>query len=255
MLAKKRFGQNFLEDQHVIQKIIQALHLKATDHLIEIGPGRAALTEHLSIVACLDVIEIDRDLIPGLRALATQQHNLTVHATDALAFDYASLKTDKQALRIIGNLPYNISTPLIFHLLNYRDCIQDMHFMLQKEVVDRICAQAGDSNYGRLSVMTQYYCEVNSLFTVPASAFNPKPKVESAIIRLIPKATSALDAKNHDNLLKIVTTAFSKRRKTLRNSLNGLMTEARLLALDIDPQARPETLSLKDFVKIANTLD
>ncbi len=250
--AKKRFGQNFLHDKHIIAKIIHAIQANKKDHVVEIGPGKAALTNSLLTAKRLDIIEIDNDLIPGLQILANLHNNLTLHHTDALTFDYASLTTSNQSLRIIGNLPYNISTPLIFHLLRYKHIITDMHFMLQKEVVDRICAQPGSKTYGRLSVMTQYYCEAASLFVVPATAFTPIPNVESAIIRLKPHSAEKLTAKNHDNLQTIVTQAFSQRRKTLRNTLKGFVTEQQLCDINIDPQQRPEQLSVQDYIKIAN---
>ena len=249
--AKKRFGQNFLHDQHVIARITQAIHCEPHDHLIEIGPGKAALTQKLLSVAQLDVIEIDRDLIPGLIELTIKHKNLYIHNEDALNFDYSSLAKHPHSLRIVGNLPYNISTPLIFHLLSFKNLIKDMHFMLQKEVVDRISAEPGSKTYGRLSVMTQYHCKVVKLFEVPPSAFTPQPKVDSAILRLTPKEPE-LAVQDIDQLQLIVTHAFSQRRKTLRNSLKEFISSEALQMLQIDPQYRPEQLSVTEYVTIAN---
>lgn len=249
--AKKRFGQNFLHDQSVIRKISNAIHGADTDHLVEIGPGRAALTQMLLNVARLDVIEIDRDLIPELENLAQQHPNLHIHSADALKFNYSSL-ADNTLLRIVGNLPYNISTPLIFHLLTFKEHINDMHFMLQKEVVERICAEPGSKTYGRLSIMTQYHCVVENLFDVPPTAFTPQPKVDSAIVRLQPRKEMTIVATHPELLQQIVMHAFSQRRKTLRNSLRAFISTEQLEQLNIDPQHRPEQLSVQDYVTIAN---
>jgi 16S rRNA (adenine1518-N6/adenine1519-N6)-dimethyltransferase len=185
--ARKRFGQNFLHDQGVIGRIIRQINPKQGDHLVEIGPGQGALTDHLLSAANeLDVVELDRDLIPILRTMFFRYDDLRIHEADALKFDFSSLKNDDRPLRIVGNLPYNISTPLIFHLLAHAGLIQDMHFMLQKEVVERMSAGAGENNYGRLGIMTQYFCKVQALFVVGPGAFNPAPKVDSAIVRLTP---------------------------------------------------------------------
>jgi len=250
---RKRFGQHFLHDPHIIARIIQAIRPRADDRLIEIGPGRGALTlPLLAQVRQLAIIEIDRDLVAWWQA---QQHpNLTVHARDALKVDYCELQggmTDK--LRIIGNLPYNISTPLLFHLFKFLPCIEDMHFMLQKEVVDRMCAGAGDPAYGRLSVMVQFYCDVSKLFDVAAGAFTPPPRVESSIVRLRPKAV-AEDAVDSNTLQQLVAQAFSQRRKTLRNSLKSWFSAEQLQDLDIDPGTRPEQLDLAAFIKLARAV-
>lgn len=247
--AKKRFGQNFLHDQRIIENICQAIHCKATDHLVEIGPGKAALTEKLLTAKQLDIIEIDNDLIPHLSALANQYPNLVLHHQDALKVDYASFGNN---LRIVGNLPYNISTPLLFHLLHYKQCITDMHFMLQKEVVERICAEPNSKCYGRLSIMMQYHCQCTLLFTVPPTAFTPQPKVESAIIRLLPYDKPPFQVHDYSYFEKLVTQAFSQRRKTIKNTLKGLVSFEQLIELNLDPSMRPEQLSVADYVAIAN---
>lgn len=244
---RKRFGQNFLHDQNIINKIVNAIAPRPEDTMVEIGPGRGALTfPILEIVKQLDVIEIDRDLIQWWQE--KQLDNLTIHAVDALEVDLCSLKSEKN-LRVIGNLPYNISTPLLFHLFKHLDCISDMHFMLQKEVVDRIVAQPGSKTYGRLSVMTQFYCQAQLLFTVSRHAFNPPPKVESAIVQLVPHPHP--DKTDANMLAQVVRQAFSQRRKTLRNSLRDWFSFEQLEGLDIDPTARPETLDLDSFTRLA----
>lgn len=250
--AKKRFGQNFLIDQNVINRIIATLGNIEQDHIVEIGPGRAALTEYLLHAKHLDIIEIDNDLIVNLDKLIKSYSNVKLHHNDALQFDFNSLITDNQPLRIVGNLPYNISTPLLFHLLEYRNTISDMTFMLQKEVVNRICAQPGNKAYGKLSIMLQYFCQVENLFTVPATAFKPAPKIESAIIRLTPHKTISDVAKDFQHFQVIVTQAFSQRRKTLRNCLKTVISENKLKKLNIDPQQRPEQLTIADYILISN---
>lgn len=251
--ARKRFGQHFLHDQNIIEKIVGAIAPKPDDHIVEIGPGLGALTTKiLPLTKKLDVIEIDRDIIPKLIAQCTGLGELIVHETDALKFDFAKLNKDK--LRLVGNLPYNISTPLLFHILNNTTLIQDMYFMLQKEVVERMAAQPGEEAYGRLSVMLQYHCQAQLLFLVPPHAFNPPPKVDSAIVKLTPYASLPFVARNYGLFAEIVRTAFTQRRKTLRNCLRTLIDEKQLIALEIDPNLRPEKLSVEDFVKIANGL-
>jgi len=255
--ARKRFGQNFLEDHNIIRRIVKAIAPKAENNLVEIGPGKGAITEQL-ISSCpdLNVVELDRDLIPILLSKFIADYpNFKVHQTDALKFDFSSLLAQKDSpLRIVGNLPYNISTPLIFHLLTYNTQIKDMHFMLQKEVVLRLAAGAGEKNYGRLSVMVQYYCEVENLFLVPPESFDPQPKVESAIVRLTPHAVLPHPAKDIKTLEKLVNTAFQQRRKTLRNSLKQLMPAEDIEALGIDTGVRAERLTLADFVAISDKL-
>jgi 16S rRNA (adenine1518-N6/adenine1519-N6)-dimethyltransferase len=249
--ARKRFGQNFLQDTGIIQDIVANLQLQKTDHCVEIGPGLGALTfAILPQLNHLDVIEIDRNLVKNLQE--KKLSNLTVYESDVLKFDFNQL--EPTPLRIIGNLPYNISTPLMFHLFNFINSLQDMHFMLQLEVVERMAAEPDSEHYGRLSVMVQYYCDVIPLLTVPPSAFTPAPKVTSAVVRLVPKSASA--ERTHDEKLftQIVKAAFSQRRKTLRNTLKGLVTVDQLAAVGIDSQARAETISAEHYVKLANSL-
>jgi 16S rRNA (adenine1518-N6/adenine1519-N6)-dimethyltransferase len=254
--ARKRFGQNFLQDPGVINRIVGAIHPQPEQHLVEIGPGQGALTDQLSASSCqLDVIELDRDLIPGLLAAFSINPNFKLHSADALKFDYAALVGDGQPLRVVGNLPYNISTPLIFKLLESAPIIQDMHFMLQLEVVNRLAAEPGNKNWGRLGIMTQYLCEVESLFDVPPESFNPPPKVQSAIVRLTPRQTMPWPECSRSSLATIVRSAFAQRRKTLRNNLKGLIDDTALGALDIDPGCRAETLEITDFIAIANAID
>ena len=252
--ARKRFGQNFLHDQNVIQRIVSSLKAKAGDRIVEIGPGLGALTQPLiDAVGKIDVIEIDRDLVARL-----QQHYppevMTIHSHDALKFNFRTLVTADEKLRIIGNLPYNISTPLLFHLMEQLDVVQDIHCMLQKEVVERMAAQPGDGAYGRLSIMLQYHCEVVKLFNVGPGAFNPAPKVDSAVVRLIPHTTKTVQINNEKLFGKIVNQAFSQRRKTLRNCLKTFLNAEQIAACGIDPVARPEELSLADFARLSNTI-
>jgi 16S rRNA (adenine1518-N6/adenine1519-N6)-dimethyltransferase len=255
-VARKRFGQNFLHDPSIIGRIITAIRPRPADHLIEIGPGLGALTEELLEGAgALEAVELDRDLIPVLRTkFFMYGDKFQIHEADALKFDFSSLQNDDRPLRVVGNLPYNISTPLIFHLLSFSGLISDMHFMLQKEVVERLAAQAGDSAYGRLGIMAQYYCRVEKLFLVPPGAFNPPPKVDSAIVRLTPYTELPLKAEDTELLQEVVRIAFGQRRKTLRNNLKPLISGEQLEAIGIDPGLRPEKLELADFVKIADTV-
>jgi 16S rRNA (adenine1518-N6/adenine1519-N6)-dimethyltransferase len=254
--ARKRFGQNFLHDQGIIRQIIRSISPREGQHIVEIGPGLGALTEELLAEAnALDAIELDRDLIPILRTkFFNYEDRFRIFETDALKFDFAELRTDDRPLRVVGNLPYNISTPLIFHLLSHAGLIQDMHFMLQKEVVDRLASEPGTSDYGRLGIMTQYFCKVEPLFLVPPGAFNPAPKVDSAIVRLTPHAVLPHPAINERMLQDLLRTAFSQRRKTLRNNLRTLMDADALSALEIDPGLRPERLTLAEFVRISDYL-
>ncbi|MEW6646472.1 MAG: 16S rRNA (adenine(1518)-N(6)/adenine(1519)-N(6))-dimethyltransferase RsmA [Pseudomonadota bacterium] len=248
--ARKRFGQNFLHDRHVIDRIVRAIHPKAGERLVEIGPGLGALTlPLLQAAGRLEVVELDRDLIPKLEQQCAGQGELVIHSADALKFDFCALARGGK-LRLAGNLPYNISTPLIFHLLEQAHCIDDMHFMLQKEVVERLAAKPDTSDYGRLSVMVQYRCKVEQLFIVPPGAFTPAPKVDSAIVRLEPYAEPPVDV-DAGALERLVAQAFSQRRKTLRNTLKGLLDAAAIEAAGIDPQRRAETLSLEEFAALA----
>ena len=245
--ARKRFGQNFLTDQKIIDQIIATIAPKRDDNLLEIGPGQGAMTlPLLDRVDELNVIEIDRDLIDILNS--HKKPNLTIHQGDALNFD---LDDFNPPIRVVGNLPYNISSPILFHLLEHRDKVIDMTFMLQKEVVDRICAGPGSKKYGRLSIMMQYYCATEHLFDVPPESFNPAPQVMSSIVRLVPHEQPPVVVDSVKMLNTVVTTAFSQRRKTLRNSLKKLITEFDITALDIDPTLRAETISLQDFAKLS----
>lgn len=252
--ARKRFGQNFLQDPGVIERIVRAINPKPGEAMVEIGPGLGALTEEiLADNPQLQVVELDRDLVPVLRTKFFNYPDFRIHEADALSFDFRQLVTD-QPLRIVGNLPYNISTPLIFHLLSQADVIRDMHFMLQKEVVLRMAAVPGDNNYGRLGIMTQYFCRVQPLFEVGPGAFRPSPKVDSAIVRLVPHQTLPHPARDLATLQMVVRTAFNARRKTLRKALAGLVTVADLQQLGIDDGLRPENLSLAQYVAIADQL-
>ena len=254
--ARKRFGQNFLKDHNVIYNILANLQVQSSDHWVEIGPGLGAITEPLlKKNVNLDVVELDRDLIIYLNDKFNNQTNITIHSGDALNFNFAALVKDKQKIRIIGNLPYNISTPLLFHLLESAYCIDDMHFMLQKEVVDRICASAGSKKYGRLSVMIQYYCDTELVFDVSPESFSPIPKVRSSIVRLTPHQTPPVHIKSIKHLNKVVTTAFSQRRKTIRNSLKKVITEEQIIEQDINPTLRAESISLAEYAKLSLLID
>ena len=246
---RKRFGQNFLKDDLILQRMVAAIHPKPPEHLVEIGPGLGALTQGLLKEGVrLDAIELDRDLVTHLQRRFQGVEGFRLHSADALRFDFTPLMGESR-LRVVGNLPYNISTPLIFHLLEQGPVIADMHFMLQREVVDRLCAEAGEGAYGRLSIMTRYYCRAIKLFEVPPESFDPPPKVMSAIVRLVPHERPPVEV-DPKRLGRLVTAAFSQRRKTLRNALKGWCEVGALEAASIDPGARPETLSLKDYARI-----
>lgn len=252
--ARKRFGQNFLHDSNIIDRIGRAISPRASDALVEIGPGQGALTEQLvASGAPLTLVELDRDLVSILQRKFSDQPQVTLFQGDALKTDFASLYPE-QKLRVVGNLPYNISTPLIFHLLAQHQRIKDMHFMLQKEVVDRLAAKPNTKAYGRLSVMTQYYCQVESLFEVPPEAFSPRPKVTSAVVRLTPFDPLPCPAHSAEHLQVLVRDAFNQRRKTLRNALKAVASAEQIEAAGINPGARPETLALTDFVNLSNQL-
>ena len=254
--ARKRFGQNFLHDAGVIHRILRSIHARQTDHLLEIGPGQGAITEGLlGSGARLDVIELDQDLVPLLRLRFGLNPQFSLHQGDALKFDFSTLiQQPGDKLRVVGNLPYNISTPLIFHLLAHADSIEDMHFMLQKEVVKRMAAGPGGGDWGRLSIMVQYFCRVEHLFDVGPGAFNPPPKVDSAIVRLVPHAELPHPAKDHRMLERVVREAFNMRRKTLRNTLKQLMSNEQIEAAGVDGSKRPEQLDLAAFVRLADQL-
>ncbi len=261
--ARKRFGQHFLVDNNVVTRIVTAINPQQSDHIVEIGPGLGVLTEALlSCVPGMDAVELDRDIIPKLaeRCGAITETSsgtlskLTIHEADALQFDFMTLAGDKRPLRIVGNLPYNISTPLMFHLIESSQIISDMHFMLQKEVVNRLAARPGSKDFGRLSVMMQYHCQVDSLFDVPPESFDPPPKVNSAVVRLVPHKESPVEVSDVKTLAKVVTQAFSQRRKTLRNTLKPLLSAEKIKELGIDPVRRAETLNLDEFARLANAI-
>lgn len=259
--ARKRFGQNFLHDQQIIQSIVAAIYPQPDQFLLEIGPGLGALTEPVAEqVDQLTVIELDRDLAKRLRHHPFLQQKLQVIEADAMQFDFAQLfeqqqlASKQQKIRIFGNLPYNISTPLMFHLFQYHHLIQDMHFMLQKEVVKRLCASPNSKAYGRLTIMAQYYCQVMPVLEVPPSAFKPAPKVDSAVVRLVPHQQLPYPVKDIAWLNRVCSQAFNQRRKTLRNALSHLFSAENLTALGIDLNARAENLSIADYAKLANWL-
>lgn len=246
---RRRFGQNFLVDRGVVARLVDAIDPRAGERVVEIGPGPGALTEPLlERVDALDVVEIDRDLAAAL-ARRFPPERLRVHQTDALAFDFCSLGRD---LRVVGNLPYNISSPLLFHLAALTDCLRDCHFMLQREVVDRIVAAPGTKVYGRLSVMLQYRFHAERLLRVPAGAFRPAPKVESAFLRLVPHRPLPVAALDERVFAEVVARSFGQRRKTLRNALRELIAADDLAALGVDPARRAETLPVAAFVRIAD---
>ncbi len=258
---KKRFGQNFLHDAGVLQRMLRAIQPQADDRLVEIGPGEGALTalllQHLQH---LHVIEIDRDLAPLLQQRCAQAAagaplgELIIHQADALQFDFATLIPPQGGLRVVGNLPYNISTPLLFHVLEQANRIQDCHFLLQKEVVDRLAAAPGNKTYGRLSVMTQWRCRVEPLFKVGPGAFRPAPKVDSSFVRLLPHTEPPWPVQNFQHFSAVVAAAFAQRRKTLRNALQSMATAEAIRTAGIDPSARAETLGPAQFAHLSNTL-
>ncbi len=269
--ARKRFGQNFLVDDHIIGQIVDAIQPTPEDTIVEIGPGQGALTG-LLLANCpdLQVLELDRDLVALLQDKFRGHPGLRIHQGDALKTDFEQFRQNGQPLRIVGNLPYNISTPLIFHLLEFISknraqhsantaakggyAVRDMHFMLQKEVVDRLAASPGQKNYGRLSVMVQYHCQVQALIAVPPHAFQPAPKVDSAVVRLVPYEQPPFAATNITLLRQLVSACFQQRRKTLRNTLKNLVDPEQLKQLKTDLSVRPETLSVADFVHLSNLL-
>ena len=248
--ARKRFGQNFLHDEHWIGRIIAAINPQAGDTIVEIGPGQAALTRHIiNAIGHETAVEIDRDLAAWLQE--TFGDRLTLIEADALKLDWQSVHPDKR-LRIIGNLPYNISSPLLFHLMSVADRVIDQHFMLQKEVVDRMVAQPGSKVYGRLSVMLQYRYRMQKMFDVPPGAFTPAPKVTSSIVRMVPLPQEALLEVDAERFSSVVAAAFNQRRKTLRNALSKLLTQEDIESVGIDPSVRAESLPVEAFVRLAN---
>ena len=252
-VARKRFGQNFLTDDHVLHNIIDAIGPRPGDTMVEIGPGLAAMTALiLKELDHMHVVELDRDLVARLEK-AYPPNRLTVHAGDALKFDFGGIPVQEgRRLRVVGNLPYNISSPLLFHLAEYVNLVEDQHFMLQKEVVERMVAEPGTKAYGRLSVMLQWRYDMAMLFIVPPTAFDPPPQVDSAIVRMVPtRRQLPADA---DALSAVVQKAFSQRRKVIRNCVAGMFTEQQLIDAGIDPGARPEAVGLEQYVALANVL-
>ena len=248
--ARKRFGQHFLTDPGVVDAILRAVNATKDDVVVEIGPGQGAITTALAASAGhLHAVELDRDLVARLRRQYDDNPDVTIHQADALSFDFSTLGDQ---LRIVGNLPYNISTPLLFHLLNFRDRILDMHFMLQKEVVDRMAANPGGKSYGRLGIMLGCHLNIESLFDVDRSAFDPPPEVTSSVVRLDPLPPGAFNIEDEALLSKLVTNAFMKRRKTIRNSLRDHVDVTDLEAVGIDPGLRPEQISIAKFVELSN---
>jgi 16S rRNA (adenine1518-N6/adenine1519-N6)-dimethyltransferase len=250
-VARKRFGQNFLADPHYVRRIVDAVDPRPGENLVEIGPGLAAITGGLiERAGHITAIEIDRDLAARLRETFTPRQ-LSLHEVDALEFDFASLGFD---LRIVGNLPYNISSPLLFHIAEFDDRLRDLHVMLQREVVARMCAEPGTADYGRLTVMLQAKFAIRRLFIVPPGAFRPAPKVDSAIARLVPLGAAKPNITDSVLFARVVAAAFGQRRKTLRNALSTICDEAALRRIGIDPGIRGETLPVGDFVRMANAL-
>ncbi len=252
---RKRFGQHFLTDESILEEIIAAIGISPSDSIIEIGPGRGALTQYLlPLVGHLDVIEIDRDLTAYLQRHYQSMEKLTIHNADVLHFDWGSVLPSQPLKRIVGNLPYNITTPLLFKLFDWSTRIRDMHFLLQKEVVDRLTALPGSHNYSRLTVMAQYHAQLTMLLTVDATAFTPPPRVESAFVRIVPYPNPPVQALDLNVFAEVVREAFSHRRKTLANSLRKLITSSELESLNIDPHWRPQQITVENFVKISNIL-
>jgi len=252
---RKRFGQHFLRDASVIESIVAAIRPVPGERLVEIGPGLGALTVPLLKAAGeLDVVELDRDLLEPLRARCAGSGVLRIHHADALNFDFAALRGNGPRLRVTGNLPYNISTPLLFHLLAQAEHLLDLHFMLQRDVVERMAAGPGEDAYGRLSVMLQYRCRVEPLFDVGPEAFRPPPQVWSSVVRLVPRETLAVTVQDERCFAEIVRRAFAQRRKTLRNSLRELLDTRQIEAAGMDPGARPETLGLEAFAALSERM-
>ena len=249
---RKRFGQHFLTDTALVERMARAIAPADDQIVVEIGPGQGALTlPLLDRIEHLQVVELDRDLITELERRIAKQR-ITIHSADALKFDFASLMKDGQRIRVVGNLPYNISTPLMFHLLDQVEAIDDMCFMLQKEVVDRLVASPGTADWGRLSVMIQYYCRNDFLFFVPPTAFSPPPKVDSAVVRLTPYRQLPHPADDVDMLRRVVAQAFTQRRKVISNGLKSFLSSEQIAAAGVDPGLRPDSIGLEGFVALAN---
>ena len=253
--ARKRFGQNFLTDRGVVSRIVDSIAPQAGQLILEIGPGQAALTDPLADSGAeLHLLEIDRDLAARLRTRFITRDNVSVHEGDALKLDFGDISGGRP-FRLVGNLPYNISTPLLFHVLKWSELVTDMHFMLQQEVVKRMAAEPGGKTWGKLSLMCQYRCDVTPLFTVPPEAFSPAPRVQSAIVRLVPHTEPPVEIADMQAFERLVGQAFSQRRKTLRNSLRGLVGPSNMEAAGIDPGTRPETLSLEQFAVLTGLIE
>jgi 16S rRNA (adenine1518-N6/adenine1519-N6)-dimethyltransferase len=249
---RKRFGQHFLHDPFVIGKIIDAVNPQPGQTVVEIGPGQGAITlPLLERLGSLQAVELDRDLARALKARCAGHGRLVIHCADALRFDFSRLAPPEGRLRLVGNLPYNISTPLLFHLLEQRECIDDMHFMLQKEVVARMAARTGTKQYGRLTVMLAAFCRVESLFHVGPGAFRPPPRVDSSVVRLSPWRTPPFNVGDGQAFAALVNRAFSMRRKTLKNALKGMLAESGIMAAGVDPGCRAETLDPATFAALA----
>jgi 16S rRNA (adenine1518-N6/adenine1519-N6)-dimethyltransferase len=252
---KKNLGQHFLVDQTIIDKIVLAVNPKPDDFLVEIGPGQGAITfPLLKKHGSLTVIEFDRDLITPLMESAEGMGDLTIIHKDVLKVDFSKLAADRPAIRLVGNLPYNISTPILFHVLEHAPAVRDMHFMLQKEVIDRMAAEPGSKVYGRLTVMLQARCEVTPLFMVPPHAFRPPPKVDSAVVRLVPLSEDKIQIQDAVLFENLVRDAFGQRRKTIRNAMQSLCSSNDIEAVGLRPDARAEQLPVTDFIKLANFL-
>ena len=252
--ARKRFGQHFLHDPRVIARIVAAIDPRPGERLVEIGPGLGALTlPLLDRIGRLEVVELDRDVIPRLAERAAGRGELVIHEADALDFDFGALRGAGPKLRVCGNLPYNISTPLLFHLLESHAAIADMHFMLQREVVARMAAVPSTKAYGRLTVMLAVHCRVERLFDVGPGAFRPPPRVDSAIVRLVPHASPPFPVADPLRFAAVVAAAFGQRRKTLRNALAGVVDPDGFAAAGVDPGRRAETLEPREFAQLAAT--
>ena len=253
-VARKRFGQNFLVDTQVIGSILAAIAPRRDDLIVEIGPGLGALTAPLiERLDRLHAVEIDRDIVARLRRRFPAEQ-LVLHEGDALSFDFGALAVGDQVLRVVGNLPYNISTPLLFHLAQFADQVYDMHFMLQKEVVERMVAEPGGADYGRLSVMLQYRFVIDRLLDVPPESFDPAPRVDSAVVRLIPRRPEDLTARDEQYFAALVAQAFSQRRKMLRNTLKGVIDDTVFTEAGIAPTVRAEDLSVADYIRLSNAV-
>ncbi|MBB1268676.1 16S rRNA (adenine(1518)-N(6)/adenine(1519)-N(6))-dimethyltransferase RsmA [Shewanella sp. SR44-3] len=253
--ARKRFGQNFLTDDSIISRIVGAIAPDNDHVMVEIGPGLGAITEPVAMsIDKLSVVELDRDLVERLQNHPTLKDKLDIHQGDALQFDFSTLQQAGKKMKVFGNLPYNISTPLMFHLFEFAEIIETMHFMLQKEVVLRLSASPGCKAYGRLTVMAQYYCQVVPVLEVPPHSFTPAPKVDSAVVRLLPYANKPWPCKDVSVLRNVCTTAFNMRRKTLRNNLKQLISDEEFSLLNIDASLRPEQISVEQYVALANLL-